>query len=98
MDEWGLVLYGGICCFGGIGKTTQRSLSDKLTQWIVTVSKAFIRKGFMRPFYWCWHWQVSKCLPSNLNLNIEKTTGYNGNNLKSNKDMKIDLNKDINKA
>ena len=36
-------------------------------------------------------------LPSNLNLNIGKTKGYNNKNLVSNTDMKIGLNKDINK-
>ena len=37
-------------------------------------------------------------LSSNLNLNIEKTVGYNNKILISNTDMKIYPNKDINKA
>ena len=37
-------------------------------------------------------------LPSNLNLNIRKTVGYDNKILVSNTDMKISLNKDINKA
>ena len=36
-------------------------------------------------------------LPSNLNLNIGKTEGYNNKILVSNTDMKIGSNKDINK-
>ena len=36
-------------------------------------------------------------LPSNLNLNIGKTVGYNKNILVSNTDMKIGSNRDINK-
>ena len=36
-------------------------------------------------------------LPSNLNLNIGKKKGYNNKILVSNTDMKIGLNKDINK-
>ena len=36
-------------------------------------------------------------LPSDLNLNIEKTKGYNNKILVSNKDMKIGSNRDINK-
>ena len=36
-------------------------------------------------------------LPSNLNLNIGKTKGYNDKILVSNTDMKIGSNKDINK-
>ena len=36
-------------------------------------------------------------LPSNLNLNIGKTKGYNNKTLVSNTDMKIGSNKDINK-
>ena len=36
-------------------------------------------------------------LPSNLNLNIGKTKGYNNNILVSNTDMKICSNRDINK-
>ena len=36
-------------------------------------------------------------LPSNLNLNIGKTKGYNNKILVSNTDMKIDSNRDINK-
>ena len=37
-------------------------------------------------------------LPSNLNLNIGKTKGYNNKTLVSNTDIKIGLNRDINKA
>ena len=36
-------------------------------------------------------------LPSNLNLNIGKTKGYNNKILLSNTDMKISSNRDINK-
>ena len=36
-------------------------------------------------------------LPSNLNLNIGKTKGYNNKILVSNTDMKIDSNRHINK-
>ena len=36
-------------------------------------------------------------LPSDLNLNIEKTKGYNNKILVSNTDMKIGSNRDINK-
>lgn len=47
-------------------------------------------------FYWCWYWQVSKRLQSN--LNIGNTIRYNNNIFISNTDKKIGLSKDIKKA
>ena len=147
--------------FGHEVKATERSPPDNLTQWIITQSKGFTRKGIektsrsvMAYVYLVFSFQVQAMstivgnsapavdaqqlfkdtfkslinedlsidiekyqgvlehalskvdfsvgigiymLPSNLNLNIGKTKGYNNKVLVSNTDMKIGPNRDINK-
>ena len=48
MDEWGLVLYTKIWCFGDGGKNTEKSQLDSLTQFIITRSKGFTKVALER--------------------------------------------------